>query len=101
MIQPSVPSSRIWNRTWDVAFVALVIGLASFASACETNACLPSTTCVNGPVRSETFSAAVPASDAATEDAADAADANVESGSSDAAEPSEGEAESPDDASGP
>ena len=108
MIQPSVTSSRTWDRTWDVAFVAFVIGLASVAPACETNACLPSTTCVSGPQYSETFSAAIPIADAASGDAtaetspeSGAPDASLESGSPDAAEPSEGaaEAESPDDAS--
>ncbi|HSY24798.1 MAG TPA: hypothetical protein VK841_21890 [Polyangiaceae bacterium] len=86
----------------------MVIGLASAAPGCETNTCLPSTTCVSGPQYTETFSAAVPVSDAASGDAtaetspeSGAPDASLESGSPDAAEPSEGaaEAESPDDAS--
>jgi len=78
MIQPSVTSSRTWDRTRDVAFVAFVIGLASVAPACETNACLPSTTCVSGPQYSETFNAAVPISDAATGDGT--ADTSLEAG---------------------
>jgi|HubBroStandDraft_2_1064218.scaffolds.fasta_scaffold478594_2 hypothetical protein len=86
-----------------MALIAIVVGLVGFEPACETNACLPSTTCVSGPLRSETFSAAVPTADAAIEDAtADAAAATVDSGAPDGPEPSDGAAEAePEEASDP
>jgi hypothetical protein len=106
MIQPSVFSSRMtWDRNRDVArgavVFAMTVAFASFATACETNACLPSTTCVNGPQYSETFLAAPPIADATAGDAA--GDASVDSGLPDGTEPSESsaDAESVDEASDP